>query len=533
MLLRGVAQSGRRGLAARPVRVSARGLAAAAAAGQRILYRSTRGGQSDLTFSEAVLQGLGTDKGLLVPQAIPRFDAATLESWRGLPFHALAAEVMSLYLTDDDLSRSELEALTAASYGAQWRDEAVTPVTTLPGGMRLLELHHGPTFAFKDVALQFLGNLFELLLAKREAAGLSHTLTVAGATSGDTGSSAIHGLRGKRGVEVFMMYPEGRTSPTQELQMISVLDANIHNIALAGTFDDCQNIVKALFNDHAFRDSVGLAAVNSINWARILAQTVYYVHAYHEATSPGAALEGTQVSYSVPTGNFGDILAGWYAKQMGLPVRKLIVATNENDILHRFFQAGDYSQLGVRETLSPSMDIQISSNFERFLFHAGGDDAPALKSLMDGLEDTKRLTPPPSLLAACREEMDSERVDDAEVLATIADVHTASAGEHTLDPHSAIAVAGARRYLQRAPEEAGVPMVALACAHWAKFASAVGRAIGPEEAAKLEMPEPLASLHGKPTRVAPLPNDVSAVRQHIHATLAQAHESSDQEAVGA
>ncbi|EOD30087.1 putative threonine synthase [Emiliania huxleyi CCMP1516] len=526
MLLRGVAQSGRRGLVARPVRVSARGLAAAAAGGQRILYRSTRGGQSDLTFSEAVLQGLGTDKGLLVPQAIPRFDAATLESWRGLPFHALAAE-----------------ALTAASYGAQWRDEAVTPVTTLPGGMRLLELHHGPTFAFKDVALQFLGNLFELLLAKREAAGLSHTLTVAGATSGDTGSSAIHGLRGKRGVEafasprggvVFMMYPEGRTSPTQELQMISVLDANIHNIALAGTFDDCQNIVKALptspravaalFNDHAFRDSVGLAAVNSINWARILAQTVYYVHAYHEATSPGAALEGTQVSYSVPTGNFGDILAGWYAKQMGLPVRKLIVATNENDILHRFFQAGDYSQLG---------DIQISSNFERFLFHAGGDDAPALKSLMDGLEDTKRLTPPPSLLAACREEMDSERVDDAEVLATIADVHTASAGEHTLDPHSAIAVAGARRYLQRAPEEAGVPMVALACAHWAKFASAVGRAIGPEEAAKLEMPEPLASLHGKPTRVAPLPNDVSAVRQHIHATLAQAHESSDQEAVGA
>jgi len=406
----------------------------------------------------------------------------------------------------------------------QWRSSEVTPVTTLPDGVHVLELFHGPTFAFKDVALQFLGNLFEHLLQQRRAEGLPHTITVVGATSGDTGSSAIYGLRGKRGVEVFMMYPEGRTSPTQELQMITVLDDNIHNIALDGTFDDCQALVKSLFADHPFRERVSLAAVNSINWARILAQTVYYVHAYLHVTPPGAALAGAQVSFSVPTGNFGDVLAGWYAKQMGLPVKQLIVATNENDILHRFFQSGDYSQLGVKETLSPSMDIQISSNFERYLFHAGGNDAHALKALMDRFESRKALSPSAALLGACQAEMDSERISDAEVLATIAQVHQASGGAQTLDPHSAIAVAGARNYRKRAPlAEAGVPIVALACAHWAKFAAAVGRAVGEEAAAKLELPEPLASLKGKPTRVAPLPNDLQAVKQFIDKTLEARH----------
>lgn len=468
-----------------------------------------------------MLQGLGTDRGLLVPQRIPTFEPDELESWRGLPFDKLANKVISKYLTDEDMSPDDLARITSASYGNQWRSSAVTPVETLPDGMHVLELHHGPTYAFKDVALQFLGNLFEHLLMKRHAEGLPHTITVVGATSGDTGSSAISGLRGKRGVEVFMMYPEGRTSPTQELQMITVLDENIHNIALKGTFDDCQAVVKSLFADSPFRQRVKLAAVNSINWARILAQTVYYVHAYLHVTEPGAAMSGRKVSFSVPTGNFGDILAGWYAKQMGLPVQQLIVATNENDILHRFFQKGDYSQKGVKETLSPSMDIQISSNFERYLFHAGGNDAHALNALMKRFEADGALSPSPELLAACRAEMDSERVDDAEVLATIAQVHEATGGTYTLDPHSAIAVAGARNYLRRADAaEKEVPMVALACAHWAKFAAAVGRAVGEESAAKLELPEALANLRGKPTRVSPLPNDVAAVREFIDKTLA-------------
>jgi threonine synthase len=278
-------------------------------------YRSTRGGQTGLKFDETVLQGLGRDRGLMVPEDIPSFPAGAPECWRGLKFEELAYEVMSLYIGPDDIPAANLKDIINRSY-ATFRDEDVTPVVPISDGLHTLELFHGPTFAFKDVALQFLGNLFEYLLAQRPGA----SITVLGATSGDTGSSAIHGLRGKAGVECFIMYPEGRTSRTQELQMISVTDPNIHNISLRGTFDDCQAIVKACFNDPEFRDTHNLAAVNSINWARILAQMVYYVHAYLKVTTPPAAGAAPQkVSFSVPTGNFGDILAGYYAKRMGLP----------------------------------------------------------------------------------------------------------------------------------------------------------------------------------------------------------------------
>jgi len=482
-------------------------------------YRSTRGGQRGLAFGDAVLQGLGTDRGLLVPESLPKLPEGAPEIWRGLSFQELAFEIMSLYVPRDEVPADRLKSIIARSYEfgggpptyRGWRDEDITPVRELPDGMHVLELFHGPTFAFKDVALQFLGNMFEELLSTRPG----RKITVVGATSGDTGSSAIHGLRGKKNVECFIMYPEGRTSRTQELQMISVTDPNIHNISLRGTFDDCQATVKACFNDHAFNKEISIAAVNSINWARILAQMVYYVHAYLRVVPPGS---GQKVSFSVPTGNFGDILAGYYAKAMGLPVEQLVVATNKNDILHRFFShGGDYSldKGGVAETLAPSMDIGVSSNFERFLFHMGRDDAAQMKALMDSFESNGELNPPSDLVSAAREHMDSASVTDAEVLATIADV-CARGGGYVLDPHSAIGVAAARKMR---PAGSEVPMICLACAHWAKFPDANRAALGAEKSAELVVPEPLASLHTLPTRVASQPYDVATVQRFIRETL--------------
>ncbi|KAL1518593.1 hypothetical protein AB1Y20_002881 [Prymnesium parvum] len=479
-----------------------------------IRYRSTRGGQSGLSFSEAVLQGLASDRGLFVPEVVPRLPPGAPEVWRGLSFEALAFEVMSLYIDRSEVDAAALKDIIARSYST-FRHPEVTPVHPITDGMHTLELFHGPTFAFKDVALQFLGNLFEHLLAQRPG----RLITVLGATSGDTGSSAIQGLRGKKGVECFIMYPDGRTSRTQELQMITITDPNIHNIAVGGTFDDCQAIVKASFNDHAFRDKHSLAAVNSINWARILAQQVYYIYAYLKVTQPPAAgAPPPKVSFSVPTGNFGDILAGYYAKRMGLPVDQLIVATNSNDILHRFFTAADYSvdRKGVTETISPSMDIGVSSNFERFLFHMTGDDATQMAELMAGFEATSRLAATDALVAACRAEMTSARVEDSEVLATIADVHSRAAG-YTLDPHSAIGVAAARK-VGAAP---GVPMVCLACAHWAKFPDANRAALGEEAASALVVPEELASLSKLPARVSQQPNSAKVVQAYIEKTLAE------------
>ena len=479
-------------------------------------YRSTRGGQHGLRFDEAVMQGLATDRGLLVPEEVPKFPVGAPEIWRGLSFEELAFEIMSLYIGPDDVPPEKLKHIINRSY-ATFREREVTPVVPITDGMHSLELFHGPTFAFKDVALQFLGNLFEELLSKRPG----HSITVVGATSGDTGSSAIHGLRGKANVECFIMYPEGRTSRTQELQMITVTDPNIHNIALGGTFDDCQAVVKACFNDAAFRDKHNLAAVNSINWARILAQMVYYVYAYLKVTPLMGKQAGSPplVSFSVPTGNFGDILAGYYAKQMGLPVGKLIVATNKNDILHRFFShGGDYSldKNGVAVTLAPSMDIGVSSNFERFLFHMTGNDAAQMAKMMKNFEATGTLNPPPEVVAKACAIMESANVDDDEILATIADVHARTG--YTLDPHSAIGVAAARRVR---PVGSTAPMVCLACAHWAKFPDANLAALGKEKAAALVVPEPLASLHKLDSRVSLQPYDVPTVQRFIEQTIAK------------
>merc|ERR1719326_914938 len=508
------------------LRMAQRQLSAPAAT---TLYRTTRGGQQGVPFDEAVLQGLGHDGGLFVPETIPTFSLEELESWRSLSYEEVAYKVMSLYIGPDMIPAADLKDIIKRSYSTFRPPDAepmhlphsddvngrVTPTRPITDGMHTLELYHGPTFAFKDVALQFLGNLFEHLLKQRPGA----RITVLGATSGDTGSSAIHGPRGKKSIDCFIMYPEGRTSRTQELQMITVTDSNIHNIALGGTFDDCQAIVKASFNDKAFRDRNQLAAVNSINWARILAQQVYYVYAYLRVTAAGDATAGKKVSFTVPTGNFGDILAGYYAKHMGLPVDQMVVATNRNDILDRFFTKGDYSLSpnGVAETITPSMDIGISSNFERFLFHRLGENTDEMAALMKNFESTGDLKPSKALLEASRAEMDSASVPDEEILTTIADVYKEGNG-YTLDPHSAIGVAAARK--ARKPNATDVPMIVLACAHWAKFPDANKAALGAEKAGKLTVPPILAGLHKLESRVKSLPNGVPIVQGFVEETMA-------------
>lgn len=482
-------------------------------------YVSTRGwaGEGGVSFERAVLMGLAPDGGLFVPTHFPQVTAERLQAWRDLSFQDLAYEVISLYVPEDEVDPAALRSIVDRSYST-FRDPRVTPVVQAggEGGPTVLELFHGPTFAFKDVALQFLGNLFEHVLSRRGEG--EDTITVLGATSGDTGSSAIMGLRGKAGVEVFILFPEGRVSEIQERQMTTVLDENIHCVAVEGTFDDAQAIVKACFRDAEFNAEVHIAAVNSINWARILAQIVYYFYASFRVDKDGTA----KASFSVPTGNFGDILAGYYAKKMGLPVQDLLASVNSNDILHRFFTTGRYDRSdAVTPTIAPSMDICVSSNFERFLYHCAGEDAAALAALMEAFEKTGKLEPlPEGLLEEARGQMRSARVGEEEISATIKEVHEAHG--YLLDPHSAIGVKGAMKDADNAEKSApGVTVVCLACAHWAKFPDAVGKAIGAEAFAACETPPELKRLAALETRKTVLPATECDVRAHVRAELAK------------
>ena len=358
------------------------------------------------------------------------------------------------------------------------------------------ELFHGPTFAFKDVALQMLGNFFEYFL---ETGSNDGRLAVLGATSGDTGSAAIYGLRGKKGIDCIILFPNGRVSEIQERQMTTVPDSNIHCVAIDGTFDDCQEMVKASFNDPDFREKVKLGAVNSINWCRVLAQTTYYFWSYFRVIEKHPEL--TKVNYSVPTGNFGDVLAGYYAKQMGLPVGKLIVATNENDILHRFFSTGEYNRLGIQETISPSMDICVSSNFERYLFHLSGNDGEVLAQWMKDFEKSHKLTVTGDLLNKARSDFLSGRADTAMTLATIKEYNEKYS--YVLCPHSAVGVSVIHQL-----KEVNAATVCLATAHDAKFPDAVKRVINP-----LPTPPPqLSKLASLPTRRSECPNDLKTVQ---------------------
>jgi len=468
-------------------------------------YRSTRGGVEDCGFIDAVLMGLAPDRGLLVPKTIPKVDAATLKKWSTLPFAQLATEVISLYIDEAEISRAELDQLTKTAY-ANWRSTQVTPVHHLEGDFHLLELFHGPTYAFKDVALQFLGVLFELILTKKPKG--QTRLTIIGATSGDTGSSAIAGVRGKAGVECFILYPENRTSPIQEAQMCAYDDENVHAIALKGAcFDDCQKIVKGLFADQDFHKKHSLGAVNSINWARIVAQIVYYFYASFQVDSPPV--------FSVPTGNFGDVLAGWYAKEMGCPCRGLIVATNANDILARFFATGTYAKDGgAVETLAPSMDISVSSNFERFVFYCSGNDALVTKGLMDSFEKTGSFTAPAALKAKAQSLMKAGSVQKEGILETIK-AHKNKTG-YVLDPHTACGVRAAEDLKSTLGEG---PVICLACAHHGKFPAALEAALG-ADAASVPEEKALTDLLSVPHRKDVLENSARAVIDFVEKTMA-------------
>ncbi len=455
-----------------------------------IKYISTRGESDPIGFQDAVMTGLAPDGGLLIPDSIPDI-RDRLDMWGTLPYKELAFEVMRLYV---DVPDDDLRDLIETSY-ASFRTPEITPVVPV-GDVHMLELFHGPTLAFKDIALQLLGNLFEYILARTG----TH-LNVLAATSGDTGSAAIYGVRGREHIHIFVMHPHGRVSPTQEHQMTSVLDPNVFNIAVKGTFDDCQNIMKSIFRDVDFKKQYALGAVNSVNWARVLAQIVYYFYA---ALKLMREKSSATVRVSVPTGNFGDILAGYYACRMGLPISRLVLATNENDILSRFFNTGVYSLGDVVPTLSPSMDIQVASNFERYLFYRVGSDHAKLRELMDGLGETGELSVELGPDAQVDDVIIAGLGDTESTLATIKKYHEQYG--YLLDPHTAVGVCVGEQHL--AEDE---PMICLATAHPAKFGKAILDATGKD----LAHHEIIDHLGEAETRCELLPADEQAVRDFI------------------
>ncbi|KAK4543507.1 hypothetical protein LTR36_005401 [Oleoguttula mirabilis] len=543
-------------------------------------YLSTRGGSYDLSFEDVVLKGLASDGGLFIPEDIPALPSDWQTRWRDYSFEELALEIFSLYISREEIPEQDLKEIIRKSYST-FRATDISPIVTLDQSknLHLLELFHGPTFAFKDVALQFLGNLFEYFLVRRNQgkkeadAGREH-LTVIGATSGDTGSAAIYGLRGKKDVSVFIMHPRGKVSPIQEAQMTTVLDANVHNLAVEGTFDDCQDIVKALFADPEINRSHRLAAVNSINWARILAQITYYFHSYFTLCRQLNESNPT-VRFVVPTGNFGDILAGYFATRMGLPTDKLVIATNENDILHRFWKTGYYEKKplhgkeaeggfeddgakahpsGVKETLAPAMDILVSSNFERLLWFLAYRTSQAgetnrrrmeagenVKGWLNQLKSEGGFGVSKEILAAAKRDFESERVSDKQTIQTIKDVYaqtlpaaqqanghahgappattgTEHEGHYILDPHSAIGIAASLRSIT-ATSDASKPVhhISLATAHPAKFSHAVELALkdAPGFSFETVLPEQFVGLEEREKRVTECPASWEKVREIV------------------
>jgi len=466
-------------------------------------YLSTRGGVEPIGFAAAMMMGLGTDGGLLLPETVPQVGPDTLRDWSDLSFRDLAVELMLPFVTDA-IPRTDLVGLVDRSYKT-FSQQEITPLVRV-GEQRVLELFHGPTAAFKDVALQFLGNVFEYLLAHDGG-----RLNILGATSGDTGSAAIAGVRGKERIRIFILHPAGRVSPIQERQMTTVLDANVHNIAIRGTFDDGQRIVKGLFNDADFKRQYHLGAVNSINWARILAQIVYYFYAWGRMSRGDPEF---RIGFAVPTGNFGDIFAGYMAKRMGLPIDRLLIATNRNDILTRFVAGAPYATGTVHPTLSPAMDIQIASNFERYLYFLVGEDPTAVRALFSDLDRTGYIQVTAEQRATLTEDFDAVAVSDAQILDQIRETYQRHS--YLLDPHTAVGVYAARHHAD---------MVCLATAHPAKFNDAVHRAIGTQA----PPPPCLRGLLEKETRCTLLDATEEAVRGHIRATLA----ASDRERVRA
>jgi threonine synthase len=453
-------------------------------------YISTRGAAPVLRFDEAMMTGLARDGGLYVPEAVPVMPQAGIAALAGLSYEETAFRVMRPFL-GGTFADDEFRRLIATAY-AGFGHAARAPLVQLGSNHFLLELFHGPTLAFKDFAMQLIGQLFQAALARSGG-----RVTIVGATSGDTGSAAIEAFRGLTNVDVFILYPHGRVSEVQRRQMTTPVEANVHAIAMSGDFDDCQARVKDMFNDFTFRDEVRLAGVNSINWARVLAQVVYYFYAAVALGAPGRA-----VSFTVPTGNFGDIFAGSIARQMGLPIEKLVIATNQNDILDRAMRSGDYRTHGVRPSISPSMDIQVSSNFERALFDAYGRDGAAVAALMAELKQGG-FHISPNAMTTLAAQFASGRCSEEETLDTIRRTF-ARTGE-ILCPHSAVGVKVAEEHLGT------IPMITLATAHPAKFPDAVDSAMGQRPA----LPPRMADLFGRPERVTRAPDDLAALEALI------------------
>jgi threonine synthase len=463
---------------------------------QALRYISTRGGAKALAFDDTVLTGLAPDGGLYLPETWPVLDLAALAN---LDYAHLTAAVLAPFARPV-IDAPTLESICTEAYRGFGHAD-VAPLSPLQPGLWLLELFHGPTLAFKDFALQVLGRLFDHVLARK-----GQRITIVGATSGDTGSAAIDACRDRDAIEIFILHPKGRVSEVQRRQMTTVPSANVHNIAIEGTFDDCQALVKAMFNDKAFRDRHALSAVNSINWARIAAQIAYYVWAVLRLGAPAGG-----VVFAVPTGNFGNVFAAWAAGAMGVPIRRLIIGSNRNDILTRFFASGEMKTGPVSPTLSPSMDIQISSNFERYLFELYDRDSATVRAMMKEFTTVGCFRVDAAHFQRCRQAFAALSLDDAATTQTIAR-HYHESGV-LLDPHSAIGVAAAEAWQA---DSAAAPVVAVATAHPAKFAEAVRDATGITP----DLPVRLADLFARPERYVTLPAELAAVERHIAATLA-------------
>ncbi len=467
-------------------------------------YISTRGRAPELAFDDVLLSGLARDGGLYVPAEWPRFSADDLKSMKSLSYNELAFRVIQPFV-GGCIDDSALAAIIEKAY-ATFEGGEVAPLVSIGDDIHLMELFHGPTLAFKDVAMQMLGGLFDHVLKAR-----GERVTIVGATSGDTGSAAIEACRDKDALDVFMLFPEGRVSEVQRRQMTTVLADNIHNVSVRGTFDDCQDLVKAMFNDTAFRDRHHLSAVNSINWARVMAQIVYYVHAALHLGAPER-----EVSFTVPTGNFGNVFAGYAAMKMGVPVKKFVVAANANDILARFFDSGEMRMDAVVPTLSPSMDIQISSNFERLLFDMMGRDGAKVESTLTTFRKDGSFRVDQGMLSAVREKFDAARYDDKQTTETIRALYQENG--MLIDPHTAVGLAAARAK----NGHDGTPMVVLSTAHPAKFPDAVEAATG----VRPQLPARMTDLYEREERCQTIDNSLDIIERLVDDTLGVKAEAS-------
>ncbi|CAD7026364.1 threonine synthase [Pseudorhizobium endolithicum] len=455
-------------------------------------YISTRGEAPALGFRDALLAGLARDGGLYVPREWPALTKRDIRALRGKRYQDVAFEILRRF-TGDEIAENDLRAMIEDAY-ATFRHPAVAPLVQTGPNDFVLELFHGSTLAFKDVAMQLLARLMDHVLAER-----GERATIVGATSGDTGGAAIDAFAGRDRTDIFILFPKGKVSPVQQRQMTTSTAANVHAVAVEGNFDDCQNLVKEMFNDAGFRDRVRLSGVNSINWARIMAQVVYYFTAALSLGGPDR-----KISFTVPTGNFGDIFAGYVAKRMGLPIERLVIATNDNDILARTLKTGRYETREVKATTSPSMDIQISSNFERLLFEAHGREASCVRTAMAGLKQSGAFEIGPEALRTIRREFRAARATEKQVAATIRE--TLAETGYLLDPHTATGVFVAKKHAKTTS-----PMVTLATAHPAKFPASVKSACGIDPA----LPSWLADLMNREERFDILPAEIKAVEKFI------------------